>query len=61
LVFFEDEVYSLSLGSNGLIITKKILFGIGLLGLVMLVLMVKVSNAYADVQWTDLTWEQFSR
>jgi|GEM_PF-5091539 len=48
-------------GTNGIIVSKKILASIGIGILIFVILSVKVNNAYADVNFTDLTWPQFAR
>jgi len=62
-MFFKDEIYSfaignnkLIIGTNGLIISKKILVTIGMITFIFAVLFWRISNIYADVVWTDLTW-----
>lgn len=58
LVYFTDEVYSLSLFSAGFIFTKKMAITGGLLLFISIVLTIRVARLESD-KLVDTTWPQY--
>lgn len=53
--------YNINIGTNGIIVSKKILASIGMGILILVILSVKVNNAYADVNFTNLKWAEYAK
>jgi predicted membrane chloride channel (bestrophin family) len=49
------------LGTNGIIVSKKILTSIALGIIIFILLSLKVNDAYADIKFTDLSWGKFNQ
>jgi len=49
--------FYLSIGTNGIIISKKIISTIAIGALIFIVLSLKVNDAYADLEWTNMSWK----
>ena len=58
LVYFTDEVYSVSLFSAGFIFSKKMAVTAGLIAFIFLVTTIRVSRMERDA-WVTTTWPQY--
>jgi hypothetical protein len=58
LLYFTDEVYSLSLFSAGFLFTKKMAVTAALIAFILLVMSIRVSQMERE-RWVDTTWPQY--
>lgn len=56
LLIFSDEVYSFSLGENGVLVSKKMMISFGLIVFAIVSLWIR-NNIEEMHDWTNITWE----